>query len=584
MDVTPRRINRSVYHNLFRIIASTNNNEEVIVDQLRNALDEALSTHRDAFNINYVHIQNDRRPQQFDGDAWIVEDDTAMVVGEENGVNDQISLAIASDHTLLTFATHKKYSKVIRLLMEYGADPNFYDNTLLKTPLRHALDMEDISSMTLLFDHFDCDLDLCQYTRTTTPPTTNRYSLIFDIVQSRKQPETLRFFFLHLVPSYYELTTDRAYDGPELLRTFTSLQAVLESSLFYLDVVISPTEVQSDEHGDVVQIMQSVYPMITNGCRMDILQYLINTWQLSIEQVVKNWYHCMLLETAKVQHLHCYQPPNISQSLIFHLFLFKLVGLYFHIRKDRSIPMLEYLFNELKVPLLLKLNATDSESLSSLLKQDTIFGTTFYRTNRNLLTECVHNFVVFQYITSKFSDEELRTQFDQDTMFTMLEDSPNCDLMSLKLLITKNMIKVDPSVVNKAGDNALFLACKQQNLPLVQYFIEEHGFSPHICNNDGVTPFMAACQQNGGVGTLGVLKYLFEVQHVNVDAKDRNGETALMKVRGSNCYKLVPFLVLEAKVDTSIADNSGKVAYEGSDPQVNFEIVQNMRKLVSFKK
>jgi hypothetical protein len=247
-----------------------------------------------------------------------------------------------------------------------------------------------------------------------------------------------------------------------------------------------------------------------------------------------------------------------------------------------SMDMLEYLLKHMgREGLIAAILPSDAEKeiLSTQHQQDEIFRNTFPKINQKLFVQCIHGYCTLNFLLSLLKDERERTPLDAPTVLDILNISDFSEVNCIRRLLEVFHVKLHDTLVNERGETAVFLACKRQNLGLLRFLVEELQLSPHIPNHDGITPFMIACQQQDSHGTVEVQRYLHTVHHVDVNAVDKLGETALMKVRGSCCYRVIPFLMTEMKVNPYIKNQAGKMAYESPHFEVNREIIKALQSM-----
>ncbi|XP_065346583.1 serine/threonine-protein phosphatase 6 regulatory ankyrin repeat subunit B-like [Cloeon dipterum] len=152
----------------------------------------------------------------------------------------------------------------------------------------------------------------------------------------------------------------------------------------------------------------------------------------------------------------------------------------------------------------------------------------------------------------------------------------------VEILLTKD---VDIRIKNANGENLLHLAAESGNSDLVQKLIER-GINPTLKDNLGKNTLHYALQHFDIVKHLDrelakevtedkntslhlainmydysieVIRWLLDEAQVDVNAKNENGETALMTACSKNRFDVIQIL-LENKADVSIQDNKGRTA------------------------
>jgi len=122
---------------------------------------------------------------------------------------------------------------------------------------------------------------------------------------------------------------------------------------------------------------------------------------------------------------------------------------------------------------------------------------------------------------------------------------------------------VNPNTTDDEGDSGITRAGISDHLDIIKYLVSK-GVS--------ITSMAAA-----GYGQIKIVKYL--VNHgAHIDAKDNNGDTAMINAAGYGYLKTVKYLILRG-ADVHAKDNNGVTALMGaaSSEHENLELIKYLR-------
>jgi ankyrin repeat protein len=127
--------------------------------------------------------------------------------------------------------------------------------------------------------------------------------------------------------------------------------------------------------------------------------------------------------------------------------------------------------------------------------------------------------------------------------------------------------------IEQSDTTPLHLACREGHLEVVKYLssIEECQFGIEDKNTYGLTALLAACIHH----RIEVVKYLIHQWHVNINAIDNRGFTALHYAsQNSGDLELVQYLTNKCHLDVEIQDYYGETALHKAISDGNMLIVQ----------
>ena len=104
------------------------------------------------------------------------------------------------------------------------------------------------------------------------------------------------------------------------------------------------------------------------------------------------------------------------------------------------------------------------------------------------------------------------------------------------------------------NDRPIHAAVQFGNLPIVEYLIQEQNVDTEIKGCNGWTPLHEACL----LGSLDIVKYLIEDANANKEAQDNDGWTPLHNACNNGHIEIVKYLIEDANVNTEPEDIYGK--------------------------
>lgn len=160
------------------------------------------------------------------------------------------------------------------------------------------------------------------------------------------------------------------------------------------------------------------------------------------------------------------------------------------------------------------------------------------------------------------------------------------NLARVRLLIQQNGIACAQQV-DEYGANALHHACRVGNVVIVQYFVEECHVNVEATDNLGFTALHVAASSGHPLvrnttlylasqeGHLVVVQYLIESHGANVSATNTDGSTALHLACRYGCLSIVQYLVERCQFDIETVDPFGftgllEACYIGHLPVVQY--------------
>ena len=133
----------------------------------------------------------------------------------------------------------------------------------------------------------------------------------------------------------------------------------------------------------------------------------------------------------------------------------------------------------------------------------------------------------------------------------------------------KNIIENIEQIVNGVNQE-LHVACREGQMHIVRYLIENEHFDPNLKGYDGNSPLYYACTR----GHLNIVKYLIEKANVNKDQVDNVGNTPFLEAVISGQLDIVKYLVEEAHVDKNATGFCARTALHYACTGTNLSLVK----------
>jgi ankyrin repeat protein len=134
------------------------------------------------------------------------------------------------------------------------------------------------------------------------------------------------------------------------------------------------------------------------------------------------------------------------------------------------------------------------------------------------------------YFDVIIKDRNLNSVFNEKKTLIFKKVMENKKLQLLDYLLSQVNLDLKP---DHLGNTILHYACKYSYPKIINYFADNHA-NLNVCNNNGETPFLLACQEKS-IATLGTL-----LKHkINVMCVDNHNQSALMMLIQSGSYSII---------------------------------------------
>ena len=128
-----------------------------------------------------------------------------------------------------------------------------------------------------------------------------------------------------------------------------------------------------------------------------------------------------------------------------------------------------------------------------------------------------------------------------------------------KIQIVKFIVRHFPGLIKEDktafGDTALMIATLNGNIQMVRFLIEEGGLNMNCRDNNGFTPFIAACANNH----LKIMVYLDQMAKAKVRVKSYDKQSALHRAAYYGNNQVVRYLLEQCKFEPSQTDKWGNL-------------------------
>ena len=181
-------------------------------------------------------------------------------------------------------------------------------------------------------------------------------------------------------------------------------------------------------------------------------------------------------------------------------------------------------------------------------------------TNRILINGRLNN-IKLETIIENFNNEEKK--------YILYSACRNGNLELVRYLIEQQYLNKE--ITGKLGQTPLHIACSNGNLNIVKYLCEKQNVNKELKENSfGKTPLHCACEN----GHLDVIKYLCEEQHVNKEARENFGETPFHYACENGHLDVIKYLCEEQNVNKEARDESNATPLHSACLSRNTEVVK----------
>lgn len=142
--------------------------------------------------------------------------------------------------------------------------------------------------------------------------------------------------------------------------------------------------------------------------------------------------------------------------------------------------------------------------------------------------------------------------------------------------IVDYFISINMSVnnVDFLNNNALIIACYEENLEIIKYLIENTNINIDHKNNFGNNVLLVACYEN----YIEIVKYLLEETKININTINNLGNNILMMSCLNNNLELLLYLINKTDIDINKFNNYGDTIVSIAIDNRNFEILNKLIK------
>ena len=130
------------------------------------------------------------------------------------------------------------------------------------------------------------------------------------------------------------------------------------------------------------------------------------------------------------------------------------------------------------------------------------------------------------------------------------------NLPKVKILLEKFHANPETTKDSEYNWTPVMVAARKGHLDIVKYLCEVHHVNVEARDQDGWTLLHLACNR----GNEDMIKYLVEKQQVNIDAEDKNRYTPLHQLAAHNFLELIKYMCEDAGADPLIVNNHGLTA------------------------
>jgi ankyrin repeat protein len=131
----------------------------------------------------------------------------------------------------------------------------------------------------------------------------------------------------------------------------------------------------------------------------------------------------------------------------------------------------------------------------------------------------------------------------------------------------------DVNMTNGSGDTPLTISCEKENLNIIKYLIE-NGAKTDINNSMGTSSLNLLCKIKSEK-SLEIVNYFIEEKKINIDYKDKNGNTPLLMASYFRDNKVMEKLI-ENRANINIQNNFGDTSLIISSYFKNKKITQKL--------
>ena len=190
-----------------------------------------------------------------------------------------------------------------------------------------------------------------------------------------------------------------------------------------------------------------------------------------------------------------------------------------------------------------------------------------------------HRYKVCEFLNSSVGQPYRIKHFMRTIKFYNI----NCFFTVLPIFIS------NPNITDKFGDwTLLHCACNNGNLDMVQFIISLPGVDkekvvhPEIMDDNSLNSFNGASilHSTSYKGHLDILRYLLEVEKMNLDVFDNNQKHAIHFAAINNKIDVLRYLIEERKVNSNLKDKYGQTILHIA---VNFNHIQLVEAILNLK-
>jgi len=142
--------------------------------------------------------------------------------------------------------------------------------------------------------------------------------------------------------------------------------------------------------------------------------------------------------------------------------------------------------------------------------------------------------------------------------------------------IVDYFISINMSVnnVDFLNNNALIIACYEENFEIIKYLIENTNINIDHKNNFGNNVLLVACYENH----IEIVKYLLEETNIDINIKNNLGNNILMISCLNNNLEILLYLIDNTEIDINTFNNYGDTIMSIAIDNGNFEILNKLIK------
>ncbi|ORY16673.1 ankyrin, partial [Neocallimastix californiae] len=159
-----------------------------------------------------------------------------------------------------------------------------------------------------------------------------------------------------------------------------------------------------------------------------------------------------------------------------------------------------------------------------------------------------------------------------ENYFDLISACKNENEKAIKRLVKEG---TNANAENEIGDTPLSISCEKGNLSIIKYLIE-NGAETDKCNSTGNSPLNLLCKIESEK-SLKIINYLIKNAKVDINFKDKNGNTPLLMASYFRNNEIILKLI-ENGADPNIQNNFGNTPLIVSYYFKNEKIIQELKK------